>query len=208
MRTALVLSGVAVFALGGASLAADVSIEGRNFSGMHIVNIEGFIEDDDARAFDDLTDELGSRVIVVLSGEGGTIQGATEIGRMIRARGFETAVRDGEGCFSACGIAWLAGTRRYAGVGSEIGFHAAYTVRPDGRTEEIGVGNAVVGAFANQLGLSTEAIIFLTSAPPDGFNMLTSGKADVLNIEADFSSVEMLVKPSARNLLADIFGGE
>jgi hypothetical protein len=55
-------------------------------------------------------------------------------------------------------------------------FHAAYRV-VDGKASESGVGKALVGSYLNQIGLPDAAIIYVTSAPPEGIDWLTPEKA-------------------------------
>ena len=87
-------------------------------------------------------------------------------------RGFATAVAPGTLCASACALTWLAGSPRYFDITSKLGFHAAYQV-VDGKATESGVGNALVGAYLNQIGLPDNAIVYVTSAPPEGIEWLT-----------------------------------
>jgi hypothetical protein len=78
-------------------------------------------------------------------------------------------------CVSACALIWLAGTTRFGEPRATIGFHAAYVYR-NGRQQEIGVGNALIGAYLNELGFSDQTVAFVTSAPPEGIELLTPAK--------------------------------
>ena len=44
------------------------------------------------------------------------------------------------------------------------------------------VANALVGAYLNQIGLSQAAVVYITSAPPEGMEWLTGEKASELDI--------------------------
>jgi hypothetical protein len=83
-----------------------------------------------------------------LQSDGGSVLAGIEIGEAIRLKGFQTLVV--ERCASACALAWLGGTQRFMKAGAQIGFHAAYD--SDSRRES-GVGNAMVGAYLNRIGL-------------------------------------------------------
>jgi PAN domain len=67
-------------------------------------------------------------------------------------------------------------------TGSRIGFHASY-VQQNGQNKENGLGNALVGAYLNQLGLSQAAISYISAAPPEGMTWLTSEDAIRVGIE-------------------------
>lgn len=118
--------------------------------------------------------------VVVLNSTGGAILAAMEIGRTLRIAGFSTSVPRGGVCASACALIWLAGTPREL-IG-QVGFHAAYReVR--GSSQESGAGNALVGNYLTQLGLSANAILFATSAPPDRILWLTRANKEAAGIE-------------------------
>ena len=68
---------------------------------------------------------------------------------------------DGASCAVACALAWLGGTRRFMGEDRSVGFHAAYVLKSYGPIES-GSGNAILGAYLNQLGLSENAILYIT----------------------------------------------
>jgi hypothetical protein len=104
--------------------------------------------------------------------EGGSIAAGIEIGRMIRLRGWNTAIPPGTTCASACALAWLGGIRRLMWPSSKVGFHASHTLR-DGVPQEHGASNAAVGAYLNQLGLSDAAINYITSTAPASMKWLT-----------------------------------
>ena len=90
-----------------------------------IVSIKGEVTVGDSDRFSDLVRER-DRITVILQSPGGLVKEALQIGAEIRIRNFATMVApDGE-CFSACGLIWVSGARRYMSPDSKIGFHAAY----------------------------------------------------------------------------------
>lgn len=160
-------------------LAADI---GREIGpdGIVLISINGtFAEGDDAM-FRRLASE-SDRAVVVLNSGGGNLQSGLEIGKAIRLRGFATTVLPGALCASACALTWLAGSPRLLDAESKVGFHAAYRL-VDGKASESGAANALVGAYLNQLGLSDNAIVYVTSAPPEGVEWLTQENADQVGI--------------------------
>lgn len=146
-----------------------------------MVFLRGLIERGDAERFIEIVDGMPTASII-LSGPGGLMSEALEIGAEIRIRSFSTMVLPDEECASACGVIWLSGVRRYMADTSMIGFHAAYVIR-NGVPYETGMGNAEVGSFMTHLGYSIEAIRFLTAAPPNGINWLTLDHARALGID-------------------------
>jgi hypothetical protein len=162
-----------------ASFAADFSRESGT-AGTDLIFIQGILFDGDEVVFRKLA-ATSDKAIVVMDSEGGAVKAALEIGRAIRLRGFATAVAPDKLCASACALTWLAGTPRLIGNSSKLGFHAAYRL-VDGKAKESGVGNALVGAYLNQLGLPEPAIIYVTTAPPEGIDWLSPEKAKNVGI--------------------------
>jgi hypothetical protein len=85
-------------------------------------------------------------------------------GEAIRRKGFSTIVSDGRRCASACALAWLGGVERFIGPDGRIRFHAASDSASD-RTS--GVTNTVVGTYLAKIGLSYEAMTYITQAAPN-----------------------------------------
>jgi hypothetical protein len=129
--------------------------------------------------------------IVVFQGDGGSLLTATKIGTAIRLRHYATLVADESICASACAVAWLGGAPRIMEDGAKIGFHAAYTLK-DGQATEGSVPNALLGAYLGKIGLPDRAVIYVTSAPPEGMTWLSPDDAEKMGIE-----VRKLVRPVA-----------
>ncbi|MDX1010508.1 hypothetical protein GOE08_27130 [Sinorhizobium medicae] len=160
-------------------MAADISREGGS-DGIDLISVSGtFTEGDDA-TFRKLA-AVSDRAVVVLNSGGGNLNVGLEIGKAIRLRGFATAVPPEALCASACALTWLAGSPRLLDAQSKLGFHAAYRV-VNGKASESGAANALVGAYLNQLGLSDRAVVYVTSAPPEGVEWLTAQTAASVGI--------------------------
>lgn len=148
--------------------------------------------------------EIGA---VLLESPGGNLLEGLMIGRAIRARGFSTGVAPETACASACALAWLAGKSRYMHPTSLVGFHAAY-IEENGRTSESGVGNALVGAYLNELGLGFDAVVLVASAAPDEMNWLNAAKAKRAGIEVillEANGVEETIEREAALMLPSGF---
>lgn len=146
-----------------------------------IISIQGELVRGDAKRFTEAASELG-RASIILNSPGGLVKEALEIGTTIRLSGFSTIVAAEQECFSACGLIWVSGTRRYMSKTSIIGFHAAYR-EEKGEYKESGVANAEIGAYLAHLGLRIEAIRYFTLAGPNDFLLLSPTRARELGIE-------------------------
>jgi hypothetical protein len=157
--------------------------------GIHYLLIRGAIQPADVAIFTNLADTLPpGKVVVALEGPGGALRAGLNIGLAIHRRGYGTAALSE--CASVCGVVWLAGTPRYFIEGARIGFHAAYVKDDNGDRYETGHGNALVGAYLANLGLSYAAVEYLTSAAPDDMAWLTPAKAGRLGIDFAFIPVQ------------------
>ena len=171
--------------------AADVTPMGADTQGRAFFKVSGEFGKGDAEKFLTATDGAANAVILFES-DGGDLQTGLDIGSLVRMRGYGTAVLDGQSCYSACALAWLGGTKRIVGVDGHVSFHAAYVLE-DGNARESGVANALVGAYLSKLGLKEDAVIFLTSAPPDDFNELDAEWSANLGIDVEFSSTWLMI---------------
>src|SRR5437899_5488690 len=73
------------------------------------------------------------------------------IAARIKEKGWKTAVGPTNVCVSMCALVWLAGHPRYWATDSKIGFHGVYQ---QGDLKSSASGNAVVGAYLRDFGLS------------------------------------------------------
>jgi hypothetical protein len=168
--------------------------------GCTLITISGVIQPDDGEKFVQALESFAvSRAGVVLNSPGGQIMAALKIGREIKKRGFYTNVGSKGMCASACAMIWLAGAKRLVDVASRIGFHAAYLVDKKGRfIKEDGATNALVGAYYAHLGLSDEAIFYLTSAAPKQMMWLTADTAEKLGLIAEITDKAKSVKTGTK----------
>jgi len=146
-------------------------------NGSTLVAIEGELDLADIEAFRVKTEALpAARATVEFSSKGGSLLAGIRVGALIRAKKFNTVVPDGAQCASACALAWLGGARRFVGEYASVGFHTAYIQKTGGMTES-GPGNAILGAYLNQLGLSEKAILYITHAAPTSMQWMSMAEA-------------------------------
>ena len=162
---------LSLFSLAAAA-AADIDVKAVDNKSALIV-IEGEFESGDVETFRAKVASLSAaRVTVAFRSEGGSLVAGIRIGALIREKKITTVVPDGALCASACALAWLGGTRRFVGQNSNVGFHAAYILKSHGPAES-GSGNAILGAYLNQLGLSENAILYITKAAPTSIQWMS-----------------------------------
>jgi hypothetical protein len=145
--------------------AATITVNAADEYGRVFIDISGNINLGDDDAFRINTQHLSAdRVVVSLVSRGGNPLVAMQIGEWVHKFGWGTYVPSNATCASACALIWIAGAPRMVGSPAHIGFHAAF----DDRTgEEIGVANAVIGAYLTKLGLGYEAVICATASSPN-----------------------------------------
>lgn len=168
-----------VFAIGISACDA-ATITQRQSGELALIFIEGELSYGDQDRFVQAALPV-SRAVVILHSPGGNLKAGLEIGKAIRLKGFSTYVPGGLSCASACALAWLGGIKRFADNQSEIGFHAAYTVEAS-QPKESRMANALVGAYLNQLGLSEDAIGYITAASPNSMQWLHEREANAVGI--------------------------
>src|SRR5215831_10135515 len=185
-----------ILVLIGAKVAhgAAITIESRSKGQPSLVLVDGKIEVGDGEQFRLKTGFL-SNAIVSFRSDGGSVVAGIQIGEIIRFKRFTTAVSRDARCASACALAWLGGTKRLMSAESKIGFHAAYT--PDGR--ETGVGNALIGAYLNKIGLPYSAVAYITQAAPKSMTWLSAVEAKKHGID-----VELVGPPQVANTPAPV----
>ena len=163
-------------------LAANISLSPLDNDPAHaVVAVEGVLVRGDHIKFRTQVGRL-TKAVVAFSSDGGNLFAAIEIGKTIRLKSFATAVLDGQRCASACALAWLGGLPRFMGHTGHVGFHAAY-IEKEGRPSESGVGNALVGSYLTQIGLSETAVVYITQAAPTELTLLTWRDAEKIGIE-------------------------
>jgi hypothetical protein len=182
------------------------SIEVRQANATAVVMVDGDLELTDIEAFRSKVAPL-SRATVAFRSDGGSLLAGIRIGMLIRVKNFTTMVPDAAQCASACAVAWLGGARRYLGAGSKVGFHAAYVQRGGG-TAESGPGNAVLGAYLDQIGLPEDAIVYITQASPNSMKWLNMDEAAQHGIDVELLPAPNAAPTSDQNATASIASPE
>lgn len=185
---AKLLASASVLAMGISAKAAD--IESRPVGdNLHAISLEGDIVEGDADKFRQLSVQY-PRAVVFLNSGGGALSPAIEIGKIIRISGYSTVIPRNATCASSCALIWLAGQRRLLSPNGRVGFHASYRIT-EGKTEESGVANALIGNYLTLLNLPKSAIVFATLAAPDKVIWLTEENRQASGIQFEwFGSIK------------------
>jgi hypothetical protein len=173
LRTAIAIGFFILLTSFGAAQAATISVLPTKDPDTFLVTVEGEFVRSDYEQFRRKTAGI-TKGVVGFQSPGGDVIAAIQMGRLIRLENFSTLVPDKMTCASACALAWLGGTDRFMGRKALIGFHAAYNADSG---QETGVGNALVGAYLNEIGLPYKAVFYITSAAPTSMTWLTLADA-------------------------------
>lgn len=171
---------ILLLGLSGTASAANIQVEHLDTASA-LIMLEGDLELADIDSFRSKIANI-QHATVAFRSDGGSLLAGIRIGMLIRTNNFITVVPDGAQCASACAVAWLGGPRRFMGMGSKVGFHAAY-VQKGSTTTESGPGNAVLGAYLDQLGLPEDAIVYITQASPNSMKWLSMDEAAMHGID-------------------------
>jgi len=172
--------------------AAQIEAVAPDKSSTTLIIVDGTLEKDDEKKFINIALPQPDAIMIFRS-NGGNLVAGIEIDKAIRMKGFSTLVPNDMHCASACALAWLGGRVRAMSRSARIGFHAA-SVADKG--EVTSVGNAMIGAYLNQLGLPTSAIVYITEPSPDEIRWLTFSDAQTYGI--DGKPLEIEETPASR----------
>lgn len=176
------LAALVVLGIAASAEAAEFSLS--RLDPFDVVHLKGPMISSDVETFERFTHGKQD-VIVVLESAGGALLSGIKIGRIIRERGYATEVKPKTVCSSACAFAFLAGKTRHMYLSSRLGFHAVY-IKNGNHPEITSSGNALVGGYLKELGLSDDAIMFATSAAPESMSWINEDIAGQLGLGIDF----------------------
>ncbi|MEH6740480.1 MAG: hypothetical protein V7695_18345, partial [Sulfitobacter sp.] len=147
-------------------------------SGGAAILIEGEIADGDAPRIIKQVEELRETPTrVILNSPGGSVHDALELGRALRLAGFETEMREGDICYSACPYLLAAGVKRSIPEEAFVGVHQHYfgesTILPAfAAVEDIQRGQGLVMRYLDQMGIDPLIMQHALITPPDEIYVL------------------------------------
>jgi len=169
-----------LIASASATYAADIKTVSSKDGQLTIITVEGEFQVADGEKFAHVASGI-QRGAVMFASPGGALIAGLQMGKIIRLHHFATFVGQDNMCASACALAWLAGKPLIMQEGSQIGFHAA-SIEKAGERVGSNVGNALMGAYLSELGLSYQAIIYIETADPDDITWLTMRDAHKIGL--------------------------
>jgi len=147
-------------------------------SGGRAALLEGAIEAGDAeRIVKQLSELTPPPEELYLNSPGGSVRDALELGRYLRREGFNTALRDGDICYSACPYLLAAGETRTVPDSASVGVHQHYfgksTLLPAFvAIEDIQRGQGEVMRYLNDMGIDPLVMQHALVTPPDEIYVL------------------------------------
>jgi len=123
--------------------------------------------------------------IVALDSPGGVVDEALAIGRLIRAKGFDTSVAAGALCASSCPLVFAGGKERLATAQSAIGVHQIYAATASGPlTSQLAAAGAAlsnsqtltaqISRYLKSMGVGDEVWLRAMETPPDRLSYLST----------------------------------
>jgi hypothetical protein len=181
-RCATSLLSAALLSTSVAAHAAKI-VESKGETDSVLIRVSGELVAGDENKFVQIAG-ASDRATVIFQGPGGNLVAGIAIGKIIRFKHFDTLVPNGNVCASACALAWLGGASRLIGATGRIGFHAPYLRAPGGGILAASpAGQNFVKQYLNELGLSTQAIVYITETPPQKLKWLGFLEARTVGIE-------------------------
>ena len=142
-------------------------------NGENIITVSGEINEYDDVEFIKLAGDI-KKLTVSLDSPGGSNLGAAKIGMFVRARRYETMVKNGATCSSACTLIWLAGSYRHLGHNARLGFHSASMITGGPRDEGA---NYLISTYLKHLGTPQKVIDLQRKADPNSLNYINYAQA-------------------------------
>lgn len=147
-------------------------------SGGRAALMEGAIEAGDAeRIVKQLSELTPTPEELYLNSPGGSVRDALELGRYLRREGFNTTLRDGGICYSACPYLLAAGETRTVPDSASVGVHQHYfgksTLLPAFvAVEDIQRGQGEVMRYLDDMGIDPLVMQHALVTPPDEIYVL------------------------------------
>lgn len=147
-------------------------------SGGRAALLEGTIEAGDAeRIVKQLSELMPAPEQLYLNSPGGSVRDALELGRHLRREEFNTALRDGDICYSACPYLLAAGETRMVPDSASVGVHQHYfgksTLLPAFvAVEDIQRGQGEVMRYLDDMGIDPLVMQHALVTPPDEIYVL------------------------------------
>lgn len=159
-----------------------------------VVYLDGEIDSDAPGRLSRALDRVDGKILVWLSSPGGNLFAGMQLGRILRQRGAWTYIINprtllpGE-CYSACGLAFLGGIRRFSDHGARYGVHRAslQAGRATGGRDLAPDLSAAIDSYIREMGVDGRLLDLWKRAGPDGMYVLSRQEAEDLRVVNDGS---------------------
>ena len=137
-------------------------------------------------------DGVDGKILVWLNSPGGNLFAGMELGRILRLRSAWTYIIDsrtllpGE-CYSACGLAFLGGVRRFSDHGARYGVHrASLRASPSTGARDLAPElSAAISSYIQQMGVDVRLLDLWKRAAPDEMYVLSRQELEDLRVVKD-----------------------
>jgi hypothetical protein len=154
-----------------------------------LVYLDGQIDPDAPARLSRALEGVDGRILAWLNSSGGNLFAGMQLGRVLRARGAWTYIINsrtllpGE-CYSACGLAFLGGVRRFSDDGARYGVHrASLEAGPTGGARDLAPDlSAAIGSYIREMGVDARLLDLWKKAGPDEMYLLSRQEAEALRV--------------------------
>jgi hypothetical protein len=190
---------LALLGWAGASMArgADsmtVAVVPRSPSGVFrdatVVYLDGPIDPDAPARLSEALEGVDGKILAWLNSPGGNLFAGMQLGRVLRQRGAWTYIinsrtlRPGE-CYSACGLAFLGGVRRFNDSGRYGVHRASLQAGPGGGRDLTADLSSAIGSYVREMGVDARLLDLWKKAGPDRMYLLSRREAEDLRVVYD-----------------------
>ncbi len=187
------------FTVTGTAAAADF-LEKTSADGSSYLLLQGRIDEGDAKRLEQLlfSGKVGSRT-VAFNSPGGSLWEGVLMGRILRYRGFNTYVRPGEECVSACLFAFMGGEQRFVYPKGELGGHQFYGGNESSTSQGFTqYSTAELFKYAREMGVSTEVIEIASSTLPDDMHVFTVDELEKFRLSVPHKPISFQKREAVR----------
>jgi hypothetical protein len=183
-------------AAGRAPMTIEVVPRSRSgvFPDATLVYLDGQIDPDAPDRLSRALNDVDGKIVVWLNSPGGNLFAGMQLGRILRQRGAWTHIinyrtlRPGE-CYSACGLAFLGGVRRFSENGARYGVHRASLA--NGTAGDLDLAqdlSAAIASYVREMGVDARLLDLWKKAGPGQMYVLAPQEAEDLGVVNDGGS--------------------
>jgi ATP-dependent protease ClpP protease subunit len=167
--------------------AATITANPRNgcdVEGCYDMHIDGIIQLEDSKKFDDVIKRNNIKAgVVILNSDGGNMLAGMLIGVAVHDHKFMTYVPQNTFCASMCASIWIAGDKKFVADTGHVGFHQPYSKDRRGHMHVDPRAVAFQKEYYAKIGVPKPAADFFTSASPNDMYWMNADLASGFGID-------------------------